>query len=61
MYNRNLVDQAIVREYFGSAALDYWAFIGWFVAYNRGVDNPKVFNQLEMMCDDIRRRRKKGR
>jgi hypothetical protein len=57
MYNRNQVDRPIVRDYFGSAALDYWNLASWFAAYQRGIDSPTVLGELERMCEDIARHR----
>jgi hypothetical protein len=58
MYNRKLVDQKIIDEYFGDAALDLWQESLWLALYIRS-ESPElaVYNEWEAMCADISRRR----
>lgn len=56
MYNRNLVDCALVRDYFGSGALQFWDTSKWFIMSLRG-DTPRVMVELQLMCADIKRHR----
>lgn len=60
MYNRNQVDQAIVRDYFGTAALAFAALSAWFIEYQQGGSQKRAMQQLEVMCRDIRRHREKA-
>ncbi len=59
MYNLGLVDDEIVSEYFGTAALSIWAGTRWFVEYLRR-DQPATMEQFEKMCDAVRERRRTG-
>ena len=61
MYNRKLVDRTIIDEWFGDAALDYWRMVEWLALYQREqLPENDIYNEWEMMCADIRRRRARG-
>ncbi len=53
LYNRKLVDQEIIREYFGPAIVEYWKTAQWFVKRSRAEDGEAVFSQWQAMRDDI--------
>ena len=56
MYNRGLVDDEIVVDYFGAAALDVWSRSRWFVCHLRH-DSPNSMAQFEQMCKTVAQRR----
>jgi hypothetical protein len=58
MYNRRLLNRRIISDYFGDAALDYWALSEWLALHMRNTDNGHVYRELEKMCRHIRRRRR---
>lgn len=53
LYNRKLVDQEVIREYFGPAIVEYWKTAQWFVRRSRDEDGEDVFSQWGAMRDDI--------
>ena len=58
MYNAKLVERPLVRDYFGTAALNLWSRTNWFIVYLRG-SNERAMHELERMCEDIRDKRAK--
>ncbi len=61
MYNRELVDQRLIEEYFGDAALDYWRRAEWLVHHIRDQSpGEAVYNEWDDMCEEILNRRQGG-
>lgn len=57
MYNRKLVDRDVIGDYFGSEALYIWGEISWFVEHQRATNSRRAMEQLEDMCEAIRKER----
>ena len=54
MYNRNLVQKPVARDYFGESLLAYWKHAYWFIAHLRKTQS-RFMCELEAMCIDVRR------
>jgi hypothetical protein len=62
MYNRELVDQQIIVDYFGDAAIAFWERSMWLAMYLRGPGPGKaIYNEWEKMCLDIKVKRAQQR
>lgn len=54
MYNRELVDQKLIDEYFGDAALDFWSRSQWLVHHLRAQSpGQALYNEWDEMREDI--------
>jgi hypothetical protein len=60
MYNRNLVEKSVVRDYFGWGVREYWKQAEWFINHLRKTQS-RFMCELETMCIDIWRRELGGR
>jgi hypothetical protein len=62
MYNRELVDQQIIVDYFGDAAIAFWERSMWLAVHLRGPSPGKaIYNEWEKMCLDIKVKRAQQR
>jgi len=55
MYNRNLVEKPVARDYWGETLLVYWDTAYWFISHLRKTQEPFMC-ELETLCIDVRRR-----
>jgi hypothetical protein len=54
MYNRKLVDQKLIEEYFGESILDFWKKSKWLLMHIRKENEEQsVYSELEDMHKDI--------
>jgi len=54
MYNRDLVDKKIIREYFGDVIRDFWKRSAWLRDHAQSqYPGDNVYNELDLMCKDL--------
>ena len=61
MYNRKLVDRAIIDEWFGDAALGYWQMAEWLALYQREqLSEDHIYSEWQTMCHDVNTKRERS-